>query len=414
MAAPKKYRVRTRRNSDGSTTFYARFTDQHGIRQEFPLGRTPEWNFDTAERAMHHIQTDVERGTWSPRYEHTSDPQRLLFEPMAIEWWEAKIAGQQAERTQDAYKAVLDGHLVPFFGKMAVAAITKYDVDRFVQRGLRKTPKPLSPAYINSQVRLLAQILDLAMDWYDGILPANPARGKGRRVPDKRTHEADRWLEAAQIELLLAAARELDQSAAREDYKRLGRESLVACLCFTGLRNTELCELTWNDIDFQRRIIQPPGTKTEAAARHINIVDGLLPRLLAHRDRTPYAQKTAPVWPTANGRHRDKDNLNKRIIQPVVVKARSLIADDEKKANSTGEARKFDVVLPSRITPHTFRRTFCGFAAEATMNPFYVRNQMGHTDARFTLRVYSRVENSGEPDARVVQWMRRPQMTEAA
>jgi integrase len=414
MAAPKQYRVRTRRNADGSTTLYARFTDQHGIRQEFPLGRTPEWNLDLAEAEMRHIRTDVERGTWSPRYEHTSDPQRLLFGPMAIEWWEAKVAGQMAERTQDAYKAVLDGHLMPHFEKMAVAAITKYEVDRFVQRGLTKTPKPLSPAYINSQVRLLAQILDLAMDWYEGILPANPARGRGRRVPDKKTHEPDRWLDAAQIQLLLDAARELDQSAKREDYKRLGRESIIACLCFSGLRNTELCELTWNDIDFHRRIIQPPGTKTEAAARRINIVDGLLPRLLAHRDQTPYAQRTAPVWPSANGRHRDKDNLNRRIIQPVVAKARSLVAADEEHAKTTGAARKLDVVLPSRITAHTFRRTFCGFAAEATMNPFYVRNQMGHTDARFTLRVYSQVENSGEPDGRVVQWMRRPQMSEAA
>ena len=413
MAAPKKYRVRTRRNADGSTTLYARFTDQHGIRREFPLGRTPEWNLDRAEGQMRHIQTDVERGTWSPRSEHASDPQRLLFGPMAVEWWEAKVAGQSAERTQAAYKAVLDGHLMPFFEKMAVAAITRYEVDRFVQRGLTKTPKPLSAAYINSQVRLLAQILDLAIDWYEGILPANPARGRGRRVPDRKTHEADRWLDAAQIELLLKAAKELDHSAAREDYKRLGRESLIACLCFSGLRNTELCELTWNDIDFQRRIIQPPGTKTEAAGRNINIVDGLLARLNSHRDQTPYPQKTAPVWPTANGRHRDKDNLNKRIIQPVVAKARSLIAEDEEKANA-GEARKIDVALPARITPHTFRRTFCGFAAEATKDPFYVRDQMGHTDARFTLRVYSRVQSGGDSDARVVRWMRRQQMAEAA
>ena len=119
MAAPKQYRVRTRRNADGSAALYARFTDQHGIRQEFPLGRTPEWNLALAEaEGVRHIRTDVERGTWSPRSEHTSDPQRLLFGPMAIDWWEAKVAGQMAERTQDAYKAVLDGHLMPYFKKI--------------------------------------------------------------------------------------------------------------------------------------------------------------------------------------------------------------------------------------------------------------------------------------------------------
>ena len=405
MAAPKKFLVRERINADGGTTFYARFTDQHSIRREFPLGRTPEWNAVLSAREIEHIKADVERGTWSPRPERSADPQKLIFSDMAYDWWDSKIAERKAVRTQAAYKAELDGHLMPFFGGMAVAAITKHDVDRFVQCGVKKG---LSPAYINSQLRLLGQILDLAMDWYDSILPANPARGKQRRVEDKKTHDEDRWLGADQIELLLHAAKVLDQSAPRADYKRLGRESLIACLCFAGLRNTELCQLTWADIDFQRRIIQPSGTKTEAASRDINIVDGLLPLLISHHNQTTYSRKADPVWPTANGKHRNKDNLNRRIIQPVVATARSLITEDEDQAK-TGEPRAIDVVLPARITPHTFRRTFCGFATEETKDPYYVQQQMGHKDAKFTQRVYNRARSwTGEPDPRVLDWMQRP------
>jgi integrase len=406
MPAPKKFLTRERINKDGSTTFYARFTDQHGIRREFPLGRAPLWNATLADREMEHIKADVERGTWSPRPERSADPQKLLFSDMAYDWWDSKIAERKAVNTQTAYKAELDGHLMPFFGPMAVAAITKHDVDRFVQGGVKMG---LAPSYINSQVQLLGQILDLAMDWYDSILPANPARGKQRRVQDKKTPDEERWLTPDQVELLLHAAKALDQSAAREDYKRLGRESLIACLCFSGLRNTELCELRWADVDFQRRIIQPGGAKTEAASRDINIVDGLLPLLISHRNQTPYARKVDPVWPTANGKYRDKDNLNRRIVQPVVKKACDLVAEDEEKAK-TGEPRKMDVVLPARITPHTFRRTFCGFATEESKDPYYVQQQMGHKDATFTQRVYNRVRSwVGEPDPRVLQWMQRPQ-----
>ena len=406
MAAPKKFLVRERSNTNGSTTFYARFTDHHGIRREFPLGRTPEWNAVLATRAMEHIKSDVERGTWSPKPERSADPQKLLFSDMAYDWWDNKIAERKAVNTQTAYQAELDGHLMPFFEKMAVAAITKHDVDRFVQGGVKKG---LAPSYINSQVQLLGQILDLAMDWYDNILPANPARGKQRRVEDKKTPDEERWLKPDHIELLLHAAKALDQSAAREDYKRLGRESLVACLCFSGLRNSELCGLTWADIDFTRRIIQPGGTKTEAASRDVNIVDGLLPLLLSHRNQTPYSRMADPVWPTANGKHRDQDNLSSRIIQPVFKKARDLITKDEEKAK-TGEPRKIDVVLPAKITPHTFRRTFCGFATEESKDPYYVQQQMGHKDAAFTQRVYNRARKwAGEPDPRVLQWMQRPQ-----
>jgi integrase len=406
MAAPKTFRARTRVNADGSTTFYARFTDQHGIRREFPLGRTPDWNTVLAAREMEHIKADVERGTWSPRPERSADPQKLKFRDMAYDWWDSKIAGRKAVQTQKAYKCELNGHLVKFFGDMEVTRITKHDVDRFVQRGVEEGR---APAYINSHVQLVGQILDLAMDWYDDILSANPARGKQRRVEDRKTPDQERWLSSDQVELLLHAARLLDHSAPREDYRRLGRESLIAGLCFSGLRNSELCELIWGDIDFQRRIIQPGGTKSPAASRDINIVDGLLPLLIAHYNQTPYSGKADPVWPTANGKHRDKDNLNRRIVQPVVKKARDLITDDEKAAK-TGQPRAIDVVLPPSITPHTFRRTFCGFATEESKDPYYVQQQMGHKDAKFTQRVYNRVRSwTGEPDPRVLKWMQRPQ-----
>ncbi|HEY4897935.1 MAG TPA: hypothetical protein VII01_17835 [Solirubrobacteraceae bacterium] len=85
MAAPKKFLVRTRINSDGTTTFYARFTDQHSIRREFPLGRTPDWNAALAATAIEHVKADVERGTWSPKPVRSADPQKLLFSEMAYD-----------------------------------------------------------------------------------------------------------------------------------------------------------------------------------------------------------------------------------------------------------------------------------------------------------------------------------------
>jgi integrase len=406
MAAPKKFLVRGRANTDGSTSYYARFTDQHGRRQEFALGRSPEWNPTRAQQELGFIKADVERGVWTPKRGRPEDPRSVIFSELAYDWWRFHIEGQTAATTQQAYKAELDGHLLPFFGKTAVHEITKYDVDRFVAT---RRKRGLAATYINSQVGLLAQILDVAMDWYDDILVANPARGKARRLDVKRTPDQERWLSPDQVELLLHAAKTIDQSAPRKDYQRLGRESLIAGLCFSGLRNSELCGLIWADIDFQRRIIQSGGTKTEGAARDINIVDGLLPLLIAHRNQTPYASQVDPVWPTANGKHRDKDNLNRRIVQPVVAKARALITEDEQKA-ANGQPRTIDVVLPASITPHTFRRTFCGFATEESKDPYYVQLQMGHADATFTQRVYNRVRSwTGEPDPRVLKWMQRPQ-----
>jgi integrase len=83
--------------------------------------------------------------------------------------------------------------------------------------------------------------------------------------------------------------------------------------------------------------------------------------------------------------------------------------EDEGKAK-TGQARTLDVILPAGITPHTFRRTFCGFATEESKDPYLVQQQMGHTDAKFTQRVYNRVRSwTGESDQRVLAWMKRPE-----
>jgi integrase len=318
---------------------------------------------------------------------------------MAYDWWDNKIAGRRkAVRTQKAYRPELELHLLPFFGGMAVKDISRRDVDAFVQQQIKKG---LAPSYINSHLQRLGQILDLAMDWYQTppVLLENPAKGKARRVENPNTPDADRWLEPDQVELLLHAARKLDEGAPqtrvsragktytlrpRADYLRLGRESIVAGLCFSGLRNTELCDLTWARIDFARRLIRPGGTKTRAAGRDVNITDGLLPYLIAHRNQAPFSGQGDPVWPTATGRARNKDNLNRRILQPVVEKARELIAADAEHSLRTGEPRRLDVVLPDSITAHTFRRTFCGFTTEVERDPAYAQAQLGHADPKFT------------------------------
>jgi integrase len=261
MAAPKTFRVRERRNVDGSTSYYARFTDQHGMRREFPLGRSPDWTATRALQEMEYIKADVERGTW---------------------------------RAESARR--LDSRVVPF-------------------REIRSSQRSA-----------------------DGV-----------------------------------------------------------------------CDLTWADVDLERRIIRVGGTKTSAAARDVNIVDGLQSLLELHRETTGFGAARDPVWPTANGTHRDRNNLNQRIIRPVVARARELVAEDEVRSKEEGTPRRVDIVLAPRITPHTFRRTLCAFATWEARDPYYVQQQMGHRDAKFTQAVYNRVQSwTGELDRRVLRWMRRP------
>ena len=81
-------------------------------------------------------------------------------------------------------------------------------------------------------IGLLAQILDVAVEY--GHIPANPARGKRRKLKADRPQRA--YLDsAAQITALLDAAAELDKGS-RADRQHVNRRAQLATLIFAGLR----------------------------------------------------------------------------------------------------------------------------------------------------------------------------------
>jgi integrase len=46
--------------------------------------------------------------------------------------------------------------------------------------------------------------------------------------------------------------------------------------------------------------------------------------------------------------------------------------------------------LPDGLTPHSLRRTFASILVATGNDPVYVMGQMGHTDPKFTVKVYAR------------------------
>ena len=101
--------------------------------------------------------------------------------------------------------------------------------------------RPLSS--INKTIVLLASVLESAVEY--GYLPANPARGKRRRL--KVSPPARSFLNPEQVEALLRAARGLDAEARLGDSGR--RLPLVATLALAGLRLGETLNLRWRDVN---------------------------------------------------------------------------------------------------------------------------------------------------------------------
>jgi site-specific recombinase XerC len=103
--------------------------------------------------------------------------------------------------------------------------------------------RPLSNSTINRTISLLGQILEVAVEY--GHLPANPARGKRRKLKASKPQRP--YLDsAAQIVALLDAASELDRES-RADRQHINRRAQLATLIFSGLRIAEFLALRGQD-----------------------------------------------------------------------------------------------------------------------------------------------------------------------
>jgi hypothetical protein len=52
--------------------------------------------------------------------------------------------------------------------------------------------------------------------------------------------------------------------------------------------------------------------------------------------------------------------------------------------------------ISERVTPHSLRRTYASLRAALRDDPVYIVEQLGHRDARFTVRVYQRAAKRRE------------------
>lgn len=151
--------------------------------------------------------------------------------------------------------------LIRTFGKMKLTTITRLDIDRHIQQ----RRKEVAPASINRELSLLKNMLKMAVQWE--YLDKSPARDvKAIREPPGRV----KWLSEAERERLLDACK-------RSANAMLYEIVLVALL--TGMRKGEMQRLTWDDVDFEKRLITVRHSKNNET-RYIPINKILLPVLV--------------------------------------------------------------------------------------------------------------------------------------
>jgi integrase len=370
MARRSTGQVVTRKRKRG--TYYGLRFYAAGERHYLTLGSAEEgWNQHRAEDELAATMAAVRAGTWEPPkptapVQHR--PAEPTFHEFASEWFGANRHGW-AERTIVDYRWALSNHLLPYFAKHRLTAITIEEVDRY--KAAKSREGKLAPNAINKTIVRLAQILEVAVEY--GHIDRNPAKGRRRRV--KGTEPRRSWVEPEQLPALLDAA---------EPYMR----PLIATLAGAGLRIGEACALRWRDVNLATGTLTVGESKTAAGeGREVDLPVGLHEELATWRAASPRTEPADPVFVCARPRSGDHNPMTPRNAQ---ARLRTAV----EKANEALAEQGIEEI--GKVSPHSLRRTYASLRAALRDDPVYIAEQLGHRDARFTFRVYQRAAKRRE------------------
>jgi len=382
----------------------------YGEREYLTLGSERDgWTYRRAEEELENILADVRRGIWiSPKKKKKRRPDSAASEDES----EAPIFGPfarqlvvsregQVSENHLAYLTWGLSHLLPYFGDwplldIDIPAVDAYRTHKVKEAEARRRAierrrpqrdergmvlRPLAATSINKTIDTLQWVLSVALEYK--LVLENAAAGKRRRLkePDRLPVHLDT---AEQIEALLDAAEEMDRDLR---LTLTERRAIVATFVFAGPRALEVGHMIWRDVDLANGRLFIGRSKTQAGLREIKMLPVLRDILAAHKASAFRCGPDDLVFPTGTGGIRDKSNLRCRVIEPLFERANALLQ------------QRGRVPLPRKLTPHKLRHTFASVLIACGEDPISVMKQLGHTDAAFTLRVYSHMM-SREPGER--------------
>ena len=320
---------------------------------------------DDAEAWLVDVRRAISRGEWSPD-PATKRARPLTFEDYASRWLERRTL---KPRTRSHYRNLIDQHLSPTFGRMALRSITAEDVATWHHQLGEARPTLRAHCY-----GLMRTILGSALQ--DRLIEHNPChiRGAGNA---KRAHK----IKPLTLDELEVLARDMPES----------RRALVLLAAWCALRFGELAELRRKDVDLtnatlhvRRAVVRVDGgtligtPKSEAGARDVAIPPHLVPMLRDHIKEHAQWGRDGLLFPSADGQHLPPSTLYGKNPTP---------------ATKTREARPGSGFYGARAAAgrpdlrfHDLRHTGAVLAAQTGATLAELMSRLGHSTPGAALR----------------------------
>jgi integrase/recombinase XerD len=322
-------------NPDGGVYYLEWYENRKRKRQT--AGVRPAEVLEARRRKILELKgTAAEKGWPVPPGTHEERPVPLV---PTIDAYLNHLRVNQKLNTFRRYRSVL-GNLRDYFaGKRYLNEISRGNILEY--RDFRAT-RVSSPVTLNSEVTMMRAFLYWCVEFRG--LRENPAANiKPRRVIEKRPE--------------VYTDEEIDQMLRGCGPKE---EALLLTLLYTGLREQEICHLTWEDLEFEKKVLRVTAKPEERFTpktweeREIEMSDELVESLKGH----PRASRW--VFPTNRGkRHAHVYKIVLRVAQLAKVR---------------------------NAHPHKFRATFLTRLLQSGCDIANVQALAGHRSIKTTQR----------------------------
>lgn len=275
------------------------------------------------------------------------------------------------QKSLERIKHAIDNLLLNHEDVLVQQVTTRSLTDALIKlkEGNSTSRKKLQPATLSKYLMYWKQIFEQACE--DGLIDTNPAaRIKHIKIP-KPNKKA----------LTLEQAHKLYVQLDPRNRSEIG--TIISLYC--GLRQSEVLNLTWADIDFKNKTLRVKKSKTNAGVREIPIVEEVIESL---KTRKAAAQKEVETY-----NHEQTDEKYKLELSNEGYVCSCLDGTVKCEASMLTQwwKRNKERLGFEEFTFHELRHTFATLLAKADVHPSIMQKFLGHSTSRLSLEVYTHV-----------------------
>lgn len=264
-------------------------------------------------------------------------------------------------------------------GKLPLNSINQQLLQPFVDELFEANPttgKPTSKRTLQRYISALSSVFEYAIE--NRATEFNPC--KYLKIPKKAKTEKRRALSPAE-------RKRIEETPHRA-------QPAAMLMMYSGLRRGEATALQWSDVDFINKTITVnksydfksntiKSPKTDAGTRIVSVPEKLIRYLETLERKSIYVLTTATGKMLTNSSWQTMWNSY-------------MIDLNLKYGTTTIKRAKYDprgqVITIEPFSPHCLRHTFCTIMYEAGIDVLTAKEQMGHSDERTTLSIYTHLD----------------------